>query len=441
MPPSLRPGRCGSGGMRRAVGGVALRPRTARAGTCRARGWHALVGIGEGLITAGLVSRSSPGASRRARDAGRPTPERAGRHRAHACWRSQPWAFLARVLAPRRARVRRGDLGFRGRRGGNRVCAPRRLRRSRASQNDALAGVLAGIVGIAITGRRSDWRRHTSAARRRRDAAHQAELHRHEPRASREPAHGTPTTTPTDGHEHGTPALGFERFTYVVSPSMRSTRERRSSPRAVRTGCRAEPPLRPARARARGRAACSELDARSLACLSARSSVAARGCLLPAADDSLLFAPFTNGRVALGLGDRDEGLAVGDCACCFCRRPRPCRGSSRASQALGMPVVFVETLTFLYRFVAVLRRPGRLDAPSDRQPRLRAEPVGARQALRQPRGQPVRAHVRARRACPRRMLSRGYRRSCRLPSDSSCTAADAILVVLAAVAAAAIVLY
>ncbi|HSK47143.1 MAG TPA: energy-coupling factor ABC transporter permease [Coriobacteriia bacterium] len=396
-------------------------------------GWHALVGIGEGLITAGLVTFVC-----------RVRPDVLEKGSTDAGTRPVVIAVMLLALAavgvswiassnPDALEFVAATSGFEG--AGEAIASPLADYVAPGVSNDALAGVLAGILGIAVTA--VVVLASTRALGRRRDAAHQAELHRHSHEHPEEPAHEHPHHHPEDGHQHGHP-LGFERFTYVLSPiHALDPRAKIVATMLFVLGAVLSPPARPIEFAL----AIALLLGVGLAARLPLGPVFARSAwvLLPAATLAL-YAPFTNDGWPLAWAILTKAWLSAMAVILLAATTSPPK-LLLGLRSLGMPTVFIETLTFLYRFVSVLRDQvvSMRRATASRGyglnrwalVRLYGNLAGSLFLRTYERGERIHAA----------MMSRGYAGSLPTAEVLRLTAADTILVVLAVIAATAIVLY
>lgn len=177
--------------------------------------WHALIGVGEGAITAGLVGFLA-----------RVRPDLAEPERSAADEPLGPVPAIVALLAVAAAGlsflasaypdglehvlgamgVRRPALAARGLLPGYSLPG---------LHQPVLAGVLAGFLGTALTGVAL----YVALAPRRAAAKHAAAegVHRHAHRHDAAPEHAHPHAHAKSGHEHVHGAF-FERYTYVISP-------------------------------------------------------------------------------------------------------------------------------------------------------------------------------------------------------------------------------
>jgi len=394
-------------------------------------GWHAVVGVGEGLITAGLVAFVA---------GVRPDVVEDQRRTDRVVVLVFVVVAVLAVALSWLASARPDALEFVSASSG--FAAEGALRGAPLADyllpgvaNDALAGVLAGLIGVTITAVALVGASRTLRVRRR--SPHQPALHGHEHEHPAEPVHGHPHHHVADGHEHAHP-LSFERYTYVVSPlHALDPRAKIVAVLLFVLGVVLSPPLRPLElALAVALIASLTLIARlPLAAVFGRSV----WVLLPALTISA-FAPFTAGGWLLAWSIVTKAW-LSALAVLLLSATTPPPRLLLGLRKLGLPSIFVETLTFLYRFVnvladhvlsmrrAILSRGWGLDRVA--LVRLYGNLAGNLFVRTYERGERVHAA----------MLSRGFtgvlptaeRLALRLP--------DTITVLLALVAAAAIVLY
>ena len=410
---------------------VALGPRAPRGR--RRRRWRSGTrssASGEGAITAGLVGYVLDGAPRPHHGRGRAAPTAArGVARSRGARRSPPpsLSFLA-SRAPDGlefvARTARRDGGHR----------PfwRRARpatRCRACSDATLAGVLAGLAGailaaVALLRRRraarSRTRRRAARARRAPTAASTRHVHRH----ADEPAARAPSPSPRAAaeaaHEHDhTHEPTWKRYTWIrlAGARARPAREDRRRARARRspscwhrrcsrprsrgvvalllaTAALGAPAARPRARTLRARPPVRRHD-RAASRRSRRTAARSTG------RDSR--ASYAHGGWIVAYGDPEQGVAVGCSRWCCCPRRRRCPRLLKGLEKLRVPDVFLMLLTFMYRYVERDARPAArrcAAALASRAPSLARARAAA--ALRQPRRQPVRPQLRARRARLRR---------------------------------------
>lgn len=185
--------------------------------------WHALTGIGEGVITAGLVGyvlAVRPDLVEGARESGT-----SGRRIALGLGLAALVAAGLSVFASRHpdalefisARQR-----IAGTTGGSLLRGPLGGYLLPGITDQAVAGVLAGIVGVAISGALLAalfWRRPSAPADTHAETMH-GHPHAHDDEAAHRHPHHHDSSVPAareSAHAHAH-ALSFERLTYVVSP-------------------------------------------------------------------------------------------------------------------------------------------------------------------------------------------------------------------------------
>ena len=393
--------------------------------------------------------------------------------------------LVRRLLETRRARVRHGRAERIVVRGSGAAAAREpaaRLRRPGCQQRQALAGVLAGLVGLIVTGR--------PALRGRRSVpgADAPDRHGERPRGigraaarSRRPRRraaprsaasctGTRmrTTASSTGipHHHAEPHRRLRRQppprprrTRTRSRSSASRTSRRPStistraPRSIAAlllilGVVLGPPPQPAEFAARRRAARRGHAARAAAAR-ARSSHA-RCIVLPVAAGIALFAPLASvsGRVERSRRSAAAyrtGWALswsiiakawlGAFTVIVLAATTPPRRSSRAWGRCDCPVVFMTMLTFLYRYTDVLR--GQLPSMRRRRREPRAGRAGTFGSPRCTATSPERcscARTSAASASTRRCSRAATTERCRRPSRLRMRAADALVLATAVLA-------
>lgn len=310
-------------------------------------GWHAIVGIGEGAITAGLV-----GFVRRVRpdlvdaSAGRradllPVAVTLG-----------ALALLASALSWL-ASTRPDALEFVAASGGfesalDPLASPLADYAVPGIPNEALAGALAGVVGVLVVG--AALFAFTGALASRRVAAHRDGLHQHRHEHSDAPEHAHPHHHPAQGHEHAHP-LSFERYTYIVSPvHALDARAKTVGALALVLGIVIGAPPRPLE---------FALIAAGLLLVTAVARVPVEALLgrslvvLPVAITLALFAPLTplGWPLAWAIVGKSWLSALTIVVLSATTSPPRLLAGLRA---LGLPAVFVATLTFLYRYTSLL---------------------------------------------------------------------------------------
>lgn len=307
-------------------------------------GWHAVVGVGEGLITAGLVSFVARVRPDVVEDAGR-----TDRTAVLALVVTTVFAVSLSWLASSRPDALEyvaTSSGF-GAEGALRA-APLADYLFPGVENDAVAGVLAGLVGIAITAVALIGA--ARALRARRNSSHRPELHGHEHEHPAEPTHGHPHHHVANEHEHAHP-LSFERYTYLVSPlHALDPRAKILAVLAFVLGVVLSPPLRPlelvlAVALIAGLTLIARLP---LGAVFGRSV----WVLLPALTIAV-FAPFTADGWVLAWSIITKAW-LSALAVLLLSATTPPPRLLLGLRKLGLPSIFAETLTFLYRFVTVL---------------------------------------------------------------------------------------
>ncbi len=314
-------------------------------------GWHALVGAGEAAITAGLVAyvatvrpdlvsgvESGPGEPA----GGRAVAVVLGAVAAIAAGLS----FLASSNPDALEFVAAGK-GFES--SAAPLSAPLADYSVPGIPNETLAGVLAGLVGAAIVGALL-WAAVT-ALRSRRATRHDLELHRHGHEHEREPAHEHPHHHVDAAHDHAH-ALSFERYTYVLSPvHSLDPRAKIVATAVFILGVVLAPAMRPVEFAA----LLVALGALTVLSRIPVSVVLKRSALvLPLAATFAIFAPLMPGGWVLAWSIVSKAY-LSAFATLLLAATTPTPRLFAGLRKLGLPVIFVSTLTFLARFTDVLR--------------------------------------------------------------------------------------
>ncbi len=397
-------------------------------------GWHAIVGIGEGLITVGLIAFVTrvrpdvlPGAAEEARGT-----------RAVALVLGA-LALVAGGLSwlasshPDALESVAATSGFSS--GLDPLASPLAEYAVPGVANDALAGVLAGVVGLLLAGSLL-WGLGLLLRKRRADA-HANELHRHRHEHESEPEHAHPHHHRSGTHEHAHP-LVFERYTYTVSPiHALDPRAKIVAALIVVLGVVLAPPPQ---ALEFVLMASLLLGVTLLARVPVRAVLARSTLVLPVAITLALFAPLTaiGWPLAWAIVSKSWLSAL---TVILLSATTPPAKLLLGLRRLHLPQVFITTLSFLYRFAVVLgeQLTSMRRAVASRGPTL---PPARRVALygNLAGNLFVRSYERGERVHSA-MLARGFAGS--LPSAEVLTLrpADAALVVAALLTAAALLLY
>lgn len=308
-------------------------------------GWHAIIGLGEGVITAGLMSYVAsirPDVLSRARRGGR---------------RSIAWGLgLVAVIAAAlswAASSRPDALEFVSISGGFAGVEPQGLSPLAGYSvagiaDERLAGVVAAFVGIVVTGLLL-WAVALSM-RGRKKSSHAPEFHRHGHVHDTDPEHEHPHHHVEDQHEHPH-ASSYERYTYIISPV------HSLNPKAKIVGAFIlilavvlTPPMRPVEvvAIAALLGAVGLLARLPLLAIAKRSLV-----VLPIALTMALYAPLTEGGWLLAWSILTRAWLS---ALTVLLLAATTRASALVAglRRLGMPLVYATTLTFLHRYTSVL---------------------------------------------------------------------------------------
>lgn len=418
--------------------------------------WHAIIGVGEGLVTAGLVAYVF---------AVRPDLMRADAE----VMRPRVLAGTLGILAAATAGI--SFLAARAPDGLEQVAQRLGFARHAAPTfagsllpdyvvpgvaNQTLAGVLAGLVGAVVTfaalyGVLRAMRQRSAAAHaaaavgiHRHEHAHEGESHRH---PHHHPAQAGPAHTHTHGH-------GFERLTYLVSPVHDlDPRAKIVAALALIVAIVLSPAPRPLETAliAALLFAVAALAKLPLATVAARASL-----VLPFAGAIALLAPVTAAGGSLSAATVAGAYAGGGWIIAWSILAKawlsvlvtvvlsattPLPRLIRGLGALRVPIVFVTLFTFLHRYVDVLgdqltslRVALDSRAPSMgrvRRWRLYGNLAGNLLVRSYERGERINAA----------MLSRGFTGVLPLAETLALRSVDALLLAVTALAAAAIVLY
>lgn len=422
--------------------------------------WHAIIGVGEGLVTAGLVSYVFAVRP----DLMKPDAE-VMRTRGLAislgvlALVAAGFSFLA-AAAPDGLEYVARTLGFAQRSAPAFTASPLPDYMVPGVTNADLAGALAGIVGVAVTGallfgvlRAMRGRRPSAphaAASVPSPGIHHHE-HEHDGEVHRHPHHHAEQPDPPHTHRHGG---GFERLTYLVSPVHDlDPRAKIVATIAIVLAIVLSPPPRPLEV---ALVAALLLAVAALARLPLLQVIARASLVLPFAGAIALLAPITahgGSLSAAGVVTAYEGggwiiawtilakawLSVLTTVVLSATTPVP--KLIRGLEALHLPDVFITLFTFLHRYVEVLRdqlaslrvaldsraptlgRPGRW--------RLYGNLAGNLLVRSYERGERINAA----------MLSRGFSGSLPTAEVLHLNSSDVLALAIVVLAAAAIVLY
>jgi cobalt/nickel transport system permease protein len=331
-------------------------------------GWHAVIGIGEGVITAGIVSfvtKTRP-------DVLSPAEKGSGRLGIVVLGAAALVASLLSWLASAKPDVL-DSLARSSRmpRVQSSAWAPLARYSVAGVHNERLGTAIAAVVGLAVVA--GVVFALAAATRWRASAAHAPELHRHGHVHATGPEHEHAHHHSEEDHDHAhTPA--FERFTYIVSPvHALDPRTKVACALALIAGVVASPVLQTAEiAFVVALAACIALMAQvPFSAILKRSLV-----VLPVAVALALYAPLVKGGWTLAYAIVARAWLSAIVVVLLVATTRP--GDLVAGlRRMGMPAVFGTTLTFLSRFTHVMagqlssvRRALESRAPSLRGPRL-----------------------------------------------------------------------
>lgn len=337
--------------------------------------WHALIGIGEGLVTAGLVAYVG---------AVRPELLRSGTEPVRARGLALSFGAVALLAAGLSFLASRFPDGL------ERVAGQLRFGPAAADgsasplagyvvpgiANEALAGVLAGVAGVIVTGvllfallRLSRRRTPVAPAARptamasgptegihRHEHEHEGEVHRHVHHHASPPVHE---------HGHGT---GVERLTYLVSPLHDlDPRAKLLSALVLIVAIVVSPPLRPFESVA---LLALLLAASAIGRLPMRWVLGRTALVLPVAGTIALFAPLARTGAAWTAAGAAAAYSSGGWIAAWAILSKaflavlvtvvvsgttPMPKLIRALEALRVPDVFVGLFSFLYRFAEVFR--------------------------------------------------------------------------------------
>lgn len=309
-------------------------------------GSHALVGIGEGVITAGLVTFiAGVRPDLLSEEAAAPSSAIASVAVGAFAVVAVGVSWLASAYPDALESVAAG-AGF----GGGRTLDSSPLAQYvvPGMRDETLAGVLAGLAGVVLVG--VGLYALVRSLANRRSAAHLPALHHHRHEHAAEPEHEHAHHHPAVGHEHAH-TLAFERYTYIVSPvHSLDARAKLVATLLFVLGI--------VLTAAPGAVEFAVLVAvLAGVCLLARvpvTAVLARSLfVLPVAVSIALFAPLTAGGWQLGWTIVSKAWLSALAVLVLSATTPPARLLS-GMRSLGMPAVFVSTLTFLYRFATVL---------------------------------------------------------------------------------------
>jgi len=332
--------------------------------------WHAVIGIGEGLVTAGLVAYVTavrPDLMRTDAQAMRPGSLVASF--GVLALLAAGLSFLAGTAPDGLERVAE-TLGFA-------PTAPPPVTGGLLPDyvmpgvaNSALAGVLAGLVGVVITGvALYGALRAARAGRARAHAAATPGIHHHEHEHDgeqhRHPHHHPMEAGPAHAHGHG---AGFERLTYLVSPVHDlDPRAKLLCAIALISAVVLAPGPEPLEA---ALVAAMLLGVASLARLPLAAVVARASLVLPFAGAVALLAPVTASGSSLSAAGIASAYAGNGWAIAWTILAKAWLSVLitvvlsattavprliRALRDLRVPVVFITLFTFLHRYVDVLR--------------------------------------------------------------------------------------
>lgn len=429
-------------------------------------GWHALIGIGEGLITAGLVSYV---AALRPDLLDSSATEQGSRPLTSVVVSLTALALVAAALSfvaatnPDGLEFVAAQHGFLGEEQGAALLAsPLPDYIVPGVANTALAGVLAALVGVAVTGMLL-WgaaaaltRQRASEAAVTHAQAHADALgahgHEHEGEVPHAHPHHHDAHDPEPPHAHPH-AIGFERLTYVMSPVHElDPRAKVLATLLLVFGIVLSPPVHATEFVALA----ALLFAVTLIARIPIAPVLGRSALvLPVAGGIALLAPLAHVALPwsaesvsaayaaywpLSWGIVSKGWLAAYCVVLLAATtpaPRLFKGLA----ALGMPRIFLTMLSFLYRFTDVLgeqlgslRRAVTSRAPSLSGRKLIAlygNLAGSMFIRAYERGERVHAA----------MLSRGYDGTLPDAETLAMRASDSLVLALAVLAVTAIVLY
>lgn len=425
--------------------------------------WHAIIGIGEGLVTAGLVAyvfAVRPDLMRREQDVMRPRGLAISLGALALVAGSLSWLAASAPDALQRV-TRTLGIGPTAASSGFRGLLPGYVIPGVA--NSTLAGVLAGLAGVLLTGafllvalrtlrRRAAGRASAAGATphapapgiHRHEHEHDGELHRH-------PHHHPERPGPVHAHRHGE---GFERLTYLVSPVHDlDARTKILASLALIVAIVISPPPSPLEF-----AVCAVflLAVAALAKLPLLTVAARAALVIPFAGAIALLAPITAHGSSLSAAGITAAYTNGGwiiawsilakawlavLATVILSATTPVPRLIRGLEALRVPDVFITLFTFLTRYVGVLRHQlaSLRTALDSRAPQLgqlaRWRVFGslAGNLL-------VRSYERGERISAA-MSSRGFTGSLPTTETLAFAPADVVAFVVVALAAAAVVLY
>lgn len=411
--------------------------------------WHALIGIGEGAITAGLVGYvltvrpDLVTAEEAPQDGRRGIPALAALAAGAACL-----TFLASRLPDGLSYVA-GRAGLPG--GASFLRGPLEGYAVRGVGNDALATVLAALVGVGLTGA-ALYLGASMLLRSRRAASHEGDFHLHPHTHHAEPPHAHPHhhTAGAEVHEHAH-GPSWERYTWIVSPvHALDPRAKLIATLALVAAIVLAPPLSlPAFVAV----VALLLAVAALARLPLRHVLARSALVLPFAGTIALLAPlgasggslnwagvtgaYANGGWIVAYGVLSKAwLSV--LAMVLLSATTPVPKLFHGLEKLHVPDVILMTLAFMYRYVGVMREQ---IASSRRALDSRAPSLGRRARLRlygQLAGNMVlRGYERGERVYAA-MRSRGYDGTMPSAETLAFTGADVLLLLLTAMAVVAV---
>lgn len=321
-------------------GRIALAPALAVLG-----GWHAVIGVGEGVLTAGLVDFV---AGMRP-DMLEPRAPGAGRRSAVGLGVLALAAGAASWLSSSRPDVLEWFAASRG------IPASRAAASTSVAESafpwlagSAFGTVLAALLGIVLTGMLLAGA--LSVFRRRSLATHERELHLHEHDHVSAPRHEHPHHHTEDGHEHPHTS-SFERYTYIVSPlHSLDARTKVGGGLLLVLGIVLSPLSSGAEV---ALMAVLLLVAVRLARVPVVAVLKRSMLVLPVAAAFALYAPFTVGGWPAAYSIVSRAWLSASIAILVAATTPPAELVD-ALRRFGMPGIFVTTLTFVQRFSAVL---------------------------------------------------------------------------------------